>query len=71
VKVPTIFILKYLHFSPQEYCSAYAEHRTCTKIYSPVCGTNRITYPNMCPLHIYRLKSLPILLCKTAPAQSD
>ncbi|KAE8614782.1 hypothetical protein XENTR_v10008305 [Xenopus tropicalis] len=35
-------------FPDMEYCSAYAEHRTCTKIYSPVCGTNRITYPNMC-----------------------
>ncbi|OCT88639.1 serine protease inhibitor Kazal-type 1 [Xenopus laevis] len=34
--------------SDMEYCSVYAEHRNCNKIYSPVCGTNRITYPNKC-----------------------
>ncbi|XP_077388208.1 putative pancreatic secretory proteinase inhibitor [Festucalex cinctus] len=49
-------------------CSGTTLTRACPLNYSPVCGSDGVTYPNECALCIHRLeKKLDIVIMKDGP----
>ncbi|XP_077429496.1 putative pancreatic secretory proteinase inhibitor [Vanacampus margaritifer] len=49
-------------------CSGATLTRACPLNYSPVCGSDGVTYPNECALCIHRLeKKLDIVIMKDGP----
>ncbi|KAM9833720.1 probable pancreatic secretory proteinase inhibitor [Syngnathus typhle] len=49
-------------------CSGTTPTRACPLNYSPVCGSDGVTYPNECALCIHRLeKKLDIVITKDGP----
>ncbi|XP_041845541.1 probable pancreatic secretory proteinase inhibitor [Melanotaenia boesemani] len=50
------------------YCVGMSVTQLCPLNYSPVCGSNGVTYPNECSLCVHRLeKNADILITKDGP----
>ncbi|XP_029966290.1 probable pancreatic secretory proteinase inhibitor [Salarias fasciatus] len=49
-------------------CVGMSLTQACPLNYSPVCGSNGVTYPNECSLCVYRLEtSADVLIVKDGP----
>ncbi|XP_057706883.1 probable pancreatic secretory proteinase inhibitor isoform X2 [Corythoichthys intestinalis] len=56
-------------FYRRPHCSGTTLSRACPLDYSPVCGSDGVTYPNECALCVRRLeeKKLDIVIMKDGP----